>query len=108
MGIQVELHHRTAYRYDKAISLGPQVIQLRPAAHCRTPIERYSLEVMPGDHGLNWQFDPLGNHVARVVFPAKTPEFSVDVTLVADMTPINPFAFLLDPGFDDLPVSISS
>ena len=52
MGIQVALNHRTLYRYEKAISLGPQVIQLRPALHCRTPILSYSLEVTPSEHVL--------------------------------------------------------
>jgi uncharacterized protein (DUF2126 family)/transglutaminase-like putative cysteine protease len=103
MGIQVELHHRTAYRYEKAVTLGPQIIQLRPAPHCRTPISKYALTVFPAKHFLNWQFDPLANHLARVTFPGKTSEFTVDVKLVADMTPINPFSFLLEPGYETYP-----
>jgi uncharacterized protein (DUF2126 family)/transglutaminase-like putative cysteine protease len=103
MGTQVELHHHTAYRYDKAVTLGPQVIQLRPAPHCRTPVSRYALTVSPTHHFLNWQFDPLANHLARVTFPDKTSEFTVDVKLVADMTPINPFSFLIEPGYENYP-----
>ena len=103
MGIQVLLHHRSQYRYERAVSLGPQTIQLRPAAHGRTPILSYKLEVTPADHLLNWQFDPLANHLARVIFPAKTDEFVVDVKLVADLTPFNPFAFYLEPGFESYP-----
>ena len=108
MGIQVELHHRTTYRYERAISLGPQVIQLRPAPHCRTPIHSYVLELAPADHVLNWQFDALGNHLARAVFPRKAFEFIVDVTLVADMQPLNPFDFLLEPGFENYPFQYSA
>jgi uncharacterized protein (DUF2126 family)/transglutaminase-like putative cysteine protease len=104
MGIQVELHHRTAYRYGKPVALGPQVIQLRPAPHCRTPISSYALAVSPADHRLYWQFDPLANHLARVTFPGKVCEFNVDVKLIADMTPINPFAFLLEPGYETYPL----
>lgn len=103
MGINVELRHRTAYRYERAISLGPQIVQLRPAPHCKTPILSYELALTPAEHRLSWQFDPLGNHLARVLFPTKTLELVVDVTLVADMTPINPFAFLLEPGFETFP-----
>lgn len=103
MGIELELNHRTAYRYERAVSLGPQVIQLRPAPHCKTPIDDYALKLTPADHILHWQFDPLGNHLARVIFPRQTSELIVDVTLVADMTPINPFAFLVDPGFETYP-----
>jgi len=75
MGIQVALNHRTLYRYDKAISLGPQVIQLRPALHCRTPILSYSLRVTPSEHILNWQLDPHNNRLARLLFSGKTNEF---------------------------------
>ena len=50
MGIQVALKHRTIYRYDKAVSLGPQIIRLRPGLHCRTPILSYSLDVTPSEH----------------------------------------------------------
>ena len=108
MGIQVELHHRSQYKYDKPVALGPQVIQLRPAAHCRTAISAYSLEVTPANRILNWQFDPLANHIARVIFPAKTSDFTVDVHLIADMTPYNPFDFLLEPGIQTYPFTYTT
>ena len=97
MGIQIALNHRTHYRYEKAVSLGPQIIQLRPAFHCRTPVLRYSLDVTPSEHSLSWQLDPSLNRQARLLFPNKTSEFLVEVNLVADLSPINPFDFLLDP-----------
>jgi len=103
MGTHVSLRHRTAYRYDKAVALGPQVIQLRPTAHCRTPILSYSLDVAPADRILNWQVDPHANKLARVIFPTRTTEFVVEVNLVADLTPYNPFAFFLEPGFENYP-----
>jgi uncharacterized protein (DUF2126 family) len=103
MGIQVALNHRTLYRYDKAISLGPQVIQLRPALHCQTPILSYSLEVAPTDHILNWQLDPHNNRLARLLILEKTSEFRVEVNLVADLSPYNPFAFFLEPGVEEYP-----
>jgi uncharacterized protein (DUF2126 family)/transglutaminase-like putative cysteine protease len=107
MGTQVLLHHRTEYRYDKAVKLGPQVIQLRPTPHCKTPITSYALDVIPADHTLNWQLDPHANYLARILFPEKTTVFAVDVSLVADMTPVNPFAFFLEPGYDTFPFTYS-
>jgi uncharacterized protein (DUF2126 family)/transglutaminase-like putative cysteine protease len=103
MGIQIALNHRTLYRYEKAISLGPQVIQLRPALHCRTPILSYSLDVTPSEHILNWQLDPHNNRLARLLFSEKTSEFRVEVNLVADLSPYNPFAFFLEPGVEEYP-----
>jgi uncharacterized protein (DUF2126 family)/transglutaminase-like putative cysteine protease len=103
MGIQVGLKHRTHYRYDKAVSLGPQIIRLRPGLHCRTPILSYSLDVTPAEHSLSWQLDPSSNQQARILFPKKTSEFSVEVNLVADLSPLNPFDFLLDPTVEEYP-----
>ncbi len=88
--------------------MGPHVIQLRPSPHCRTPILSYELRVTPPESTLNWQFDALGNHVARILFPGKTAEFVATVDLVADLTPLNPFAFVLEPGYDSFPFVYSS
>ena len=107
MGIQVALQHRTHYRYEKAISLGPQTIQLRPALHCRTPILSYSLTVTPSQHLLNWQLDPFSNRLARLLFPEKTTELLVEVNLVADLSPYNPFDFFLEPGIETYPFAYS-
>ena len=107
MGIQVALHHRTLYRYERPVALGPKLIQLRPAPHCRAPISSYSLEILPADHLLTWQLDALANHVARVLFSSKTKELVVDVSLVADLTPVNPFAFVLEPACNSFPFSYS-
>ena len=103
MGKQVAVHHTTRYRYERPVSLGPQVIQLRPAPHCRTPILSYSLEVTPLDRVLSWMFDPLANQVARVLFPSQVAEFVVDVKLVAELQPVNPFGFVVEPASERLP-----
>jgi len=103
MGTKVAVHHESRYHYEHPVSLGPQTIRLRPAPHCRTPIVSYSLDIKPTDGIRSWQFDPLANHVVRVVFPSKTSEFSVTVDLVADMIPVNPFAFLLEPEAETVP-----
>ncbi|MCW5624892.1 MAG: transglutaminase family protein, partial [Burkholderiales bacterium] len=103
MTIRVALYHETRYRFDRPVNLSPHEIRLRPAAHCRTPIESYSLKVTPEKNFLNWQQDPYGNFVARLVFPEKTRELKVVVDLVADMTVINPFDFFLDKSAESYP-----
>src|SRR5450631_1034658 len=108
MGIQVALNHRTQYRYEKAVSVGPQVIRLRPAPHCRTPILSYSLSVTPAGHLLNWQLDLHNNHVARLLFTEKTNKFVVEVDLVAELSPVNPFDFFLEPEVEDHPFKYPS
>jgi uncharacterized protein (DUF2126 family)/transglutaminase-like putative cysteine protease len=103
MSIRVALNHRTQYLYDKAVLLGPQVIQLRPAPHCRTPILSYSLDITPAEHLLNWQLDPHHNHLARLLFSNKTTELVVTVDLVAELSSFNPFDFFLEPGVANYP-----
>ena len=103
MSIHVALHHRTTYTYDGPTALNPQIIRLRPAPHCKTRIESYSLNVKPKQHFLNWQQDPHGNFQARLVFPEKTQLFEIDVDLVADMAVVNPFDFFLEPEAEVCP-----
>jgi uncharacterized protein (DUF2126 family)/transglutaminase-like putative cysteine protease len=108
MAIRVAIKHKTTYAYDRLVSLSPHVFRLRPAPHSRTPIEAYSFKLTPKEHFINWQQDPFGNYQARVVFPEKTKELSIDVEVIANLQVINPFDFFVEEYAECFPFKYTS
>ncbi|MDP1927901.1 MAG: transglutaminase family protein [Thiobacillus sp.] len=103
MSIHVAIRHTTVYTFDRRVTLSPHVVRLRPAPHSRTPILAYTLKITPEKHFINWQQDPFGNYLARLVFPEATREFSVDVEVIADLTVINPFDYFVEDSAEHWP-----
>ena len=101
--IRVAIEHRTTYTFARPVKLWPHTVRLRPAPHSRTPIDAYSLAILPRQHFINWQQDPFGNYLARIVFPEPVSELDITVGVVADMTVINPFDFFVEEYAERFP-----
>ena len=103
MALKIVISHKTTYKYDRPVSLSPHIFRLRPAPHSRTPIEAYSIKITPENQFFNWQQDPFGNYLARLIFPEKTTEMSIDVEIIADLKTINPFDFFVEEYAEEYP-----
>jgi uncharacterized protein (DUF2126 family)/transglutaminase-like putative cysteine protease len=103
VSIRASIYHLTHYRYDRPVSLSPQILRLRPAPHSRTRVISHSIRVSPDNHFVNYQQDPYGNWLGRYVFPELVDELKIEVDLVADMTVYNPFDFFVEDSAETWP-----
>ena len=103
MSIHAALRHTSRYQYDRLVGHSPHVIRLRPAPHTRTPVLGYSIKIEPKEHVLNWQQDPFGNYLARVVFPEKTKSLTIETEVIVEMAVFNPFDFFLESAAEKFP-----
>jgi uncharacterized circularly permuted ATP-grasp superfamily protein/transglutaminase-like putative cysteine protease len=100
--VRLLLQHRSRYLYPRATILGPHLIRLRPPAHAHARVDSYALRVSEPCE-VRWQFDAVGNHVARATFGRALPELEVAVELSVDLKPVNPFDFTLDAFAEQTP-----
>ena len=93
--MRIALTHDSIYEFDRAVSLGPHELRLRPMPGA-TYVTQYSLDIVPAAHQRYWYQDALGNNVARLLFPDPTRRLELRVRLEAELRPLNPFSFLLE------------
>jgi len=65
------------------------------------------MKVLPAQHSIHWQQDQHGNFLARLLFAGKIREFIVEVDLIAELSPVNPFDYFLEPEAATYPFQYS-
>ncbi len=97
MSTRIALTQRFAYRFSRPVQLSTHWLRLRPAPHTPCAIAAYSLRVEADPNWLNWLRDPFENHLGRLDIPEPTSKLAIEVELIADLEPVNPFDFLVEP-----------
>ena len=100
---RVAITHRTSYTFDRPVLASPHVVRLRPVASPWTAVVHHEQRITPDEHVVHWKQDPFGNPVARVSFLGPVDGIGIEVEVVADLAPRNPFDFLLDPAAGEYP-----
>ncbi len=103
MSTRISLRHRIEQRFSRAVRLSTHWLRLRPAPGGRSRVTAYSLKVEAQPHWLNWLRDPLENYVGRLDFPEPVTRLGLDVELIAELEPMNPFDFLVEPYAAEYP-----
>jgi transglutaminase-like putative cysteine protease len=103
MAQQVEIAHRTRYSFDRPVVASPHLIRLRPVASPGSVVLSHEQRIDPANHVVHWQQDPFGNEVARISFLGPIQWLDIEVEVVADLAPRDPFDFFLDPAAERSP-----
>lgn len=96
--VELRIHHRLTYRYDRSVSLGPQRLLLYPRLTPRQQLLAYRVEVGPRPAGDYLQLDAESNTVRWLYFSEAAKEVTVRMSLHVASPPFNPFAFLIYPA----------
>jgi len=102
--MRIRIKHETRYIYGQKTALGPHLVRLRPAEHARARLLSYNLDISP-ECEVRWQYDPWGNHIARLTFAkgVEPEEFRLTVDAAFEIRPVNPFNFFVDDRCSELP-----
>ncbi|MET0376789.1 MAG: transglutaminase family protein [Rhizorhabdus sp.] len=76
---RLTIRHRTSYRYDGPVSLGPHRLMLRPRESCDLKLLSFDLRITP-DAAVGWAHDVLGNAVATATFAGTTDTLLIEST----------------------------
>jgi transglutaminase-like putative cysteine protease len=90
------IHHKTEYRYARAVAFGEHRIMLRPRDGHDLRVLAGSLEIVPEPMSLRWIHDVFGNSVAIATFDQRAEMLSIVSTATVEHNPAEEFALTAD------------
>ena len=103
MSMRVALSHQLRFVFHRQVNPTTLWLRLRPAPHTVAKIEAYSMKVHADPNWLTWARDPFENHLGRLDLPEPFSRIGFDNEFIADLDPINPFDFFVEPFANDYP-----
>ncbi len=103
MTTRVALSHHLGYVFHRQMNPATLWLRLRPAPHTAAQLEAYSIKVHAEPNWLTWVRDPFENHLGRLDLPEPFRRIGFDVEFIADLEPVNPFDFFVEPFANDFP-----
>jgi len=104
----LRVHHRTEYRYQQPVVLGPHRLMCRPRDSHDLRLIDTGLAITPQPSELRWMHDVFGNSIAIATFAEPTTELIFESTFRAEHFPLTPRAIMVDEYAATLPLSYSA
>lgn len=92
------IRHFTQYSYGHDVFLEPHYLRFRPRSVSYLKLIDFTLDVLPMPEGSSSQADPENNRVEFCWFSGMHSTMEVRAESVVELTPFNPFEFLLYPA----------
>jgi transglutaminase-like putative cysteine protease len=100
--------HRTEYRYQQPVSLGPHRLMCRPRDSHDLRLLDTGITIAPQPSDLRWMHDVFGNSIAIATFSEPAAELVFESTFRAEHFPLPERTIAIDDYAATLPLSYSA
>lgn len=100
--------HRTEYRYQQPVLLGPHRLMCRPRDSHDLRLIDTGITITPQPADLRWMHDVFGNSIAIATFSEATSELKFESTFRAEHFPLPQRTLVVDDYAATLPLSYSA
>jgi transglutaminase-like putative cysteine protease len=102
--MKFKIIHNTRYDYSAPVTLGHHVLRFQPGNDARQHVHSVAIDVKPEPTLTTQNIDLEGNLVSEVWFEGPTEFLQVDVRMEVDTVAVNPYNYIVLPGFETLPM----